>query len=250
MPAPFPSAFPASRLRLLAHSSARSGGRGAGHGRAGEERCDLCSESLPEEHRHLLDLRQGAVSCACRACSLLFDRQEAGGSHYRLLPRRRLRLDGCEIDDALWAGLGVPVGLAFFTRAGTSDSTRDSTPGSARDGVHPETRGEVTAGYPSPLGVLRSTVDPHHWREVEASHPALPAMADDVEALLVNRAEGAREHWIVPLDDCYRLVAVVRARWKGLGGGPEVRQHIEDFFHRLSTDSRPETKEASWPVSP
>jgi Family of unknown function (DUF5947) len=60
-------------------------------------------------------------------------------------------------------------------------------------------------------------------------------MADDVEALLVNRAGGARQHWIVPLDDCYRLVALVRTHWKGLGGGPEVWSHVERFFTELST---------------
>lgn len=226
------AAFPTPRLRRLAHRSLRSGERAAPVARPGEERCDLCSEPLPDEHRHLLDVRAGAVSCACRACSLLFDRKEAGGAHYRLLPVRRLRLDGRGIDDALWACLGVPVGLAFFTRA--------------------EGSGEVTAGYPSPLGLLRSTVEPQRWREVEASGPDPASMADDVEALLVNRARGAREHWIVPLDDCYRLAAVVRAHWKGLGGGPEVWRHIENFFRHLAeteetttdktpTDSRPAT---------
>ncbi|GAA2446855.1 hypothetical protein GCM10010405_32840 [Streptomyces macrosporus] len=166
------------------------------------------------------------MSCACRACSLLFDRREAGGAHYRLLPRRRLRLDGDGIDDTLWASLGVPVGLAFLTRG--------------------ETSGEVTARCPSPLGLLRAPVDPHRWREAEASVPALATLAGDVEALLVDRTEGARQHWIVPLDDCYRLAATVRAHWRGLGGGPEVRRRIEDFFRRLadgpSVDVRPPTE--------
>ncbi|SEQ14775.1 DUF5947 family protein [Streptomyces radiopugnans] len=205
------------RLRRLAHRPARlraPGADGAEGGPPGRQRCDLCSEPLPEPHRHLLDVRAGAVDCACRACSLLFDRKEAGGAHYRLLPLRRTRLDEDGFDDALWASLGVPVGLAFFTRDGEG--------------------GEVTAGYPSPLGLLRSTVEAERWRAVEAADPAVAAMADDVEALLVNRAGGARERWIVPLDDCYRLAAVVRTHWKGLGGGPEVWRHVGDFFRGLS----------------
>lgn len=225
------AAFPAPRLRRLARRPARPLRPGGRDGRDGadearQERCDLCSEPLPADHRHLLDLHAGAVSCACRACSLLFDRQEAGGAHYRLLPRRRLRLGGDGIDDTLWASLGVPVGLAFFTRGGTS--------------------GEVTACCPSPLGLLRSPVAPDRWREAEASVPALATLADDVEALLIDRSQGAREHWIVPLDDCYRLAAVVREHWKGLGGGPEVRRRVEDFFHRLAdgspADGRPATE--------
>ncbi len=196
----------ASRLRELA--------RGAAPRTAGEERCDLCAEPLGAAHRHLLETTSRAVVCACRACEALFDVRTAG-RHYRLLPRRRLRLTGCTLDDVLWAGLGIPVDLAFLVRESAS--------------------GRTAAGYPSPLGVLRSEVDPEVWREVTACHPALEDLAEDVEALLVHRARGAREHWIVPLDDCYRLVALVRAHWKGLGGGPEVWEQVERFFTDLAT---------------
>ncbi len=174
------------------------------------DRCDLCAEPLPPDHRHLLDLAGGEARCACRACALLFDRREAGGRHYRLLPRRRLRLSGFAIDDQLWAALGVPVGLAYFVREGAS--------------------GEVRVGYPSPLGAPRATVDPAVWAELARGLPPTAELADDVEALLVNRARGASEHWIVPLDDCFRLVAVVRAHWKGLTGGREAWARIESFF--------------------
>ncbi|KUJ66545.1 hypothetical protein ACZ90_36010 [Streptomyces albus subsp. albus] len=202
------------------------------HGAEGPpERCDLCAEPLPEAHRHLLDLNTEALCCACGACGLLFDRVEAGGgggrAHYRLLPRRRLRLDDFALDEVRWAGLGVPVDLAFFTRA--------------------ERTGEVTARYPSPLGVTRATVAPAAWQEVSRAHPALPTLADDVEALLVHRAGGAREHWLLPLDDCFRAVAVVRAHWKGLGGGPQVWQQLDTFFRALTASDRPPTtEEAQW----
>jgi len=183
--------------------------------RTAAERCDLCSEPLPPAHGHLLDLAAEDICCACRACALLFDREAAGGGHYRLLPQRRLRLGDLADDELLHSGLGVPVDLVFFVRSGAD--------------------GEVTARYPSPLGTLRTSVDRQTWAELEQANPVLRQIADDVEALLVDRTGGARRHWLLPLDDCYRLAAVVRTHWKGLGGGPDVRPHLDDFFDRLET---------------
>ena len=70
----------------------------------------------------------------------------------------------------------------------------------------------------------------------------------DVEALLVNRAHGAREHFLVPIEDCYRLVALIRTRWRGLTGGREVWEELERFFAGLSQQAKPYTdeKEATW----
>jgi len=162
----------------------------------------------------MLDVPHSAILCTCRACTLLFDQSTAGGRHYRLLPERRAALSGFHIDDMLWATLGVPVGLAFFVRDGAT--------------------GEVSVGYPSPLGATRSAVEPQVWEEVRRGYPGLVDLADDVEALLVHRSRTAQEHWIVPLDDCYRLVAVVRTHWRGLSGGSEVWDHIDAFFAGLS----------------
>ncbi len=61
----------------------------------------------------------------------------------------------------------------------------------------------------------------------------LASLEDDVEALLVHRARGAREQWLVPVDACYRLVAVVRTHWKGFGGGERVWSEIAAFFDEL-----------------
>ncbi|MFI6033565.1 DUF5947 family protein [Streptomyces sp. NPDC051315] len=212
-----------SRLRRVARQASR-----AGRQRDREERCDLCAEPLPTgyPHRHVLQSATGTVSCACRACAVLFDHGATTAGGYRLLPQERCRLEGCRIDDAAWAGLGVPVSLAFFTRSGED--------------------GEVTAAYPSPLGALRATVAADSWREVEQCHPDLPVHVTDVQALLVHRSRGADEYWLVPLDDCYRLVAVVRAHWKGLDGGPEVWQRVEDFFRELTEPTPFTTEEASW----
>ena len=44
-----------------------------------------------------------------------------------------------------------------------------------------------------------------------------------------------REHWLVPIDDCYELVGLIRSRWRGFGGGEEVWAAIDRFFDDLPT---------------
>jgi hypothetical protein len=58
-------------------------------------------------------------------------------------------------------------------------------------------------------------------------------MVPDTEALLVNRVQGASDHFIVPIDECYRLVGLIRTKWKGLAGGAEVWEAINNFFAEL-----------------
>ena len=96
------------RLRALA------GRRAATSSAELTEHCELCGAPVPEEHRHLLELDTRQLLCACRPCALLFDRQAAGGGHYRLVPERRLRLTGFELSDAAWERLQIPVEMAFF----------------------------------------------------------------------------------------------------------------------------------------
>lgn len=210
-----------SRLATLA----RSGGRAAATATpaaapAGEdeERCELCSEPLPPEHRHLLDLESRELLCSCRACGLLFEGDAAGGDHYRLIGDRRLRLDGFELDDRLWDELRIPVEMAFFFHHGGA--------------------GRTLAHYPSPMGPTESLLELEAWSRIEAANPVLADMEADVEALLVDRRRGGRRHWLVPLDDCYRLVALIRTRWKGLGGGTEVWQAVDDFFEQLDKEAK------------
>jgi hypothetical protein len=183
--------------------------RRAGERRAeAAEHCDLCSVPVPPEHRHLLDTGRDEVLCACRPCSLLFVREAASEGHYRLMPERRVRLDPVPT-----RALGVPVGLAFFV---------------------PRSDGGVAAHYPSPAGPTRWEVDAADWRSVTEGRPELAALEPDVEALLVNTAMGRQEHWIVPLDECYRMVAVVRREWRGLSGGSRVWPEIDRFFGELA----------------
>jgi hypothetical protein len=80
------------------------------------------------------------------------------------------------------------------------------------------------------------------WQEIEESHGALMQLKPDIEALLVNRVghghgSAAAEYYIAPIDDCYRLVGVIRMHWKGLSGGAEVWTEISRFFSDLRVRS-------------
>jgi hypothetical protein len=63
-------------------------------------------------------------------------------------------------------------------------------------------------------------------------------MEADVEALLVNRVAYARgaaasAYYVLPIDECYKLVGLIRSQWRGLSGGAEVWQAIGEFFEQL-----------------
>lgn len=178
----------------------------------------MCATVVPPGHRHLVDLNDRRLMCACRACALLFDSDAAGGGHIRLVPTRRKRLDDFVLDGAQWDRLRIPVDMAFFFR---------STPAE-----------KVLAFYPSPAGPTESLLELEAWTELEKANPVLLDMDPDVEALLVSRARNMREHWLVPIDDCYELVGVIRSRWRGFGGGEEVWAEIDNFFEDLPTRER------------
>lgn len=178
-----------------------------------DEPCDLCAELMTAEHDHLLDLESQQLLCACRACALLFDRRVASNGHYRLVPDRRLRLDGFVLDDGQWEDLRIPVGIAFFVRSSAEE--------------------RPMAFYPGPMGATESLLELASWDRLLDANPALADLQPDVEALLVNRSQGAADHLIVPVDDCYRLVAVMRESWRGFNGGRETWQAVGAFFTDL-----------------
>lgn len=183
------------------------------------ERCELCDAPIDPRHRHLLDLRSRELMCACRACALLFDRGAAGGDHFKLVPDRVTSLADFELGDPAWESLRIPVDIAFFFRNSEE--------------------GRTMAFYPSPMGPTESQLGLEAWAEIEAANPVLTTMAGDVEALLVNRARGARRQWLVPIGECYRLVGLIRTRWKGLSGGKEVWAEIDAFFDDLDRRAVP-----------
>jgi hypothetical protein len=41
------------------------------------------------------------------------------------------------------------------------------------------------------------------------------------------------EYYIVPIDQCFKLVGLIRSNWRGFSGGTEVWQKIGGFFADL-----------------
>lgn len=197
------------------------GGRGLGGARglrrfAGRraprpEVCELCGVAVAEDaHRHLVEVEKRSLVCACTACALLFDRPGAGGGRFRLVPRRYLADPGHPLDDGAWELLQIPVGVAFFFRNASLD--------------------RLVALYPSPAGATESELDPETWQTVLGAGRLAALLEPDVEALLLRRAEGRTECYLVPIDVCYELVGRMRMLWTGFDGGAEARAALRTFF--------------------
>jgi hypothetical protein len=193
--------------------------RSTGERDAALEHCELCGAPIADDHRHLLEVARRELLCACRACALLFDRPAAAEGRYKLVPERRLALGDLELDDLAWEELRLPVEMAFF--------------------LDESAAGRVRAYYPSPMGATESLLELAAWEALAEANPVLRTLETDVEALVVNRARGARGHWIAPVDECYALVGLIRTYWRGLTGGAEVWEQIERFFARLDRRARP-----------
>jgi|SRR5579871_5446110 len=175
------------------------------------EMCELCAAPLGEPHQHLLELESRRVTCACDACAILFP----GGSRQRFkrIPRDITRLHDFSMDDHEWESLLIPINLAYF--------------------VENSAAGRVVAQYPSPGGAMESSLDLEYWNAVVARNPVLKKFEPDVEALLVNRIGENPRYYRAPIDQCFRLVGILRTHWHGLSGGAEVWKEIETFFHQL-----------------
>lgn len=192
--------------------------------RQSAEGCEMCGREVPPNHQHLLKIGSRRLLCACEACALLFSGQAA--TRFRRVPRRNLTLPNFQLTDSQWEALSIPINMAFFFV---------STPNS-----------RVEVLYPSPAGATESLLAQDVWGEIVVANPVLSTLEADVEALLVNRVGHAREraaaeYFIVPIDECFKLVGLIRLHWKGLSGGTEVWQEIGRFFSEL--------KQKSWDIS-
>lgn len=195
------------------------------------ERCELCSAEVGAGHPHLIEPASRKLLCACNACAILFGGM---GTKYKRVPRRVLSLGNFHLSDGQWESLMVPINMAFFFR-----STPDA---------------RVVAFYPSPAGATESLLPLETWADIESENAPLKEMEPDVEALLVNRVGHARgfsaaEYYVLPIDECYKLVGLIRSHWRGLSGGTEVWQEIGNFFdglkQRATSISEPAVSEAT-----
>ncbi len=182
------------------------------------ERCEMCSELIPEAHSHVVNLQHRNLMCACRACYLLFTQAGAAQGRYRAVPDRYLYDPAFALTDGQWDDLQIPVKMAFFFRNSTLD--------------------RFVAFYPSPAGSTESLLPLETWATVMEANPAISDLESDVEALLLNRDREATECFLVPIDACYELVGRVRLHWRGFAGGEEAWQQIDTFFAGLRERSR------------
>ena len=163
----------------------------------------------------------GKLLCVCDTCAILFP---GGHARYRRVPDT------------------IRVAAEFSAHRRAVGPAADSD----RDGVllsEQPPPGEWSPSIPvrpvpteSLLPLGRGT---RSWLRTRRSRQWLP----DVEALVVNRLgqrtrraiihEHRPEYFILPIDQCFRLVGLIRLHWKGLSGGTEVWREIAGFFAEI-----------------
>jgi hypothetical protein len=191
-------------LRRFAREPPRSGPEPGGG-----PRCELCPLSLAEDHKHLLDLEERRIICVCPTCWSV----RSGEARYRPTGSRTLWLEPFDLSDEMWASFQIPIGLAFFLRSTTT--------------------GGIVAMYPSPAGATESELDLYAWDRLVAANPGLDDLDPDAEALIVNRMATPAAFAIAPLDDCYRLVGIIKATWEGISGGAAMEAAVQQYFDAL-----------------
>lgn len=184
------------------------------------QHCELCSETVGTEHRHLVDTVQRRLACACTACSLLFTSPGAGEGRYRAIPERHLvEAEGQVPGDAL-ERLRIPVGLVFLLRSSQS--------------------GTFTAFYPGPAGATEADLSDEDVADVFAGSRLAALLEPDVEALILHAPdEGHAQCYLVPVDLCYELVGRLRLHWRGFDGGAEAHEDLDTFVQTLRRRARP-----------
>jgi hypothetical protein len=130
------------------------------------EICELCQRPVSDDHRHLLELDERRILCACEPCMAI----KSGLANYAPVGVRTLWLDDFVFPGELWASFQLPIGLAFFMR-----STGTNT---------------VVALYPSPAGATECELHLESWDKLVALNPILrdldrrvlpPRRADQVQ---------------------------------------------------------------------
>lgn len=173
------------------------------------EKCNFCGRILSPDHRHLVDLSVMKFMCTCEMCMITM----AESGNYKPLPQRSLELQSFNMSDALWADFLIPVNMAFF--------------------IWSSRRCGAVAYYPAPTGATESKLKMDAWNQLVQLNPILNDLAPDLEALLINRLGEEDQYYLVPIDSCYKLIGMIRVAWKGIFGGKEVNDIINQFFSEL-----------------
>jgi hypothetical protein len=172
-------------------------------------RCELCPLSLARDHKHLLDLEERRIICVCPTCWSI----RSGEARYRPTGSRTLWLEPFALSDEQWAAFQIPIGLAFFMRSTTT--------------------GAIVGLYPSPAGATECELDLDAWDRLVEANPVLEDLDPDAEALIVNRLAAPHVFAIAPLDDCYRLVGIIKSTWEGITGGSAMESAVQQYFDDL-----------------
>jgi hypothetical protein len=180
-----------------------------------QERCDICNTTIPDDHRHMLHLVDRRIICSCEACWAL----HSGDAEYRPTGMRTVWLADFACDDATWAAFQIPIGLAFLMRSTVT--------------------GTVVAFYPSPAGATESELSLEAWASLVEANPVLEHLEADAEALVVNRISDPPQYAIVPIDQCYALVGLIKSRWEGISGGSAIERAVPEFFAAIRSRAVP-----------
>lgn len=216
MQSPQDNIIPRATTQAGAPEDSLSALRRFARARAAVERCELCSVEIPGDHAHLLNCASRQIACSCDACAILFCGQH--DAKFLRVPRRMLKLEDFRFSESEWDAMTLPIHLAFFIR---------------------DSAGACTALYPSPAGVMESMLELPAWSELTRKDGTLASLEPEVEALLVNRIGDRNAYFIVPIDAGYRLVGLIRTKWRGLSGGPDVWRAINEFFEMLERQATP-----------
>jgi hypothetical protein len=177
------------------------------------ERCDLCSTTIPDDHRHMLNIEERRIVCTCESCWAL----RSGDAEFRPVGSRTVWLPDLDMPDDVWAGFQIPIGLAFFMYSTTSEC--------------------VVAMYPSPAGATESELHFDTWNRLVELYPELRLEAD-IEGLIANRLAEPPVYAIAPIDRCYELTGAIKANWSGISGGEGVEEAVARFFDDLRAKAR------------
>jgi hypothetical protein len=176
------------------------------------EHCDLCRGGIPDDHRHLLNLHERQIVCVCESCWAI----HSGDADLRPVGQRTVWLEAFTLPDEVWADFRIPIGLAFFMFSSVTEC--------------------VVALYPSPAGATESELHFESWSRLVALNPVLERLQADGEGLIVNRMSDPPSYAIAPIDRCYMLVGLIKSKWQGISGGPEVPLAVDRFFEELRRD--------------